>query len=356
MLELHVFTETTLAMMKTILPLLLASCIAQAAHADDCQVGKLLPAPVDQSVHWNGPCKDGYAEGTGVLEWTTKDGAPRRIEGKFVHGAVSGEAKLKAGDKFTYIGSLTNGVPDGEGYLRFANELRYEGGLKMMRREGKGVQIYPNGDVYQGEFRADRPNGQGRLTYALGGMVEGEFRDGRPADGDRITYAGSGRTGTLDAAARNAALAAGKPDNKFKQHQAEPDTGTLLAKTEVTSSLPTNVGWDGLTPEQKDFVRNGYPALEPGDDPPYPLNGTVEFNRLAVAVAGKYDARGVLRLHVLVGADGRAKEVRKVGSFDDDVIRYVASAAMALRYKPAVCHGQPCEMVYPIAMDFIRRL
>jgi hypothetical protein len=337
--------------MKTALPLLLASFIAQAAHADDCQVGKLLPAPVDQSVHWNGPCKDGYADGTGVVEWTTQDGTTRRIEGKFAHGAVSGEAKLKAGDKFTYIGSLTNGIPDGEGYLHFANDLRYEGGLRMMQREGKGVQIYPNGDTYQGEFHADRPNGQGRLTYALGGMVEGEFRDGHPVNGDRITYAGSGRTGTLDAAP-----ARSKPENTFQQRQAEPNTGTLLAKTEVRSALPSNVGWDGLTPEQKDIVRGRYPALEPGDDPPYPVNGLVEFNRLILAAAGKFNARGLLRLNVLVGADGKAKEVRRVGSFDDDVVRFVAGAAMALRYKPAVCHGQPCEMLYPVAMEITHKL
>ncbi len=342
--------------MKTALSLLLAACIAQAAHADDCQVGTLLPAPVDQSVHWNGPCKDGHADGKGVLEWTTKDGITRRIDGTFAHGAVSGEAKLKAGDKFTYVGSLTNGVPDGEGYLHFANDLRYEGGLKMMRREGKGVQIYPNGDTYQGEFHADRPNGQGRLTYALGGMVEGEFRDGHPVDGDRITYAGSGRTGTLDAAARNAAAARPKPENTFQQRQAEPDTGTLLARTEVRSALPSNAGWDGLTPEQKDIVRNRYPALEPGDDPPYPANGLVEFNRLIVAAAGKFNARGLLRLNVLVGADGKAKEVRRVGSFDDDVVRFVAAAAMALRYKPAVCHGEPCEMLYPVAMEITHKL
>jgi hypothetical protein len=349
--------------MKTVLPLLLASCIVSAAHADDvpihygapdCQVGKLLPVPAELSVHWNGPCKDGFADGTGVLEWTTQDGSARRIEGKFARGAVSGEARLKAGDKFTYIGSMTDGVPDGEGYLHFANELRYEGNLKMMRREGKGVQIYPNGDAYQGEFRADRPNGQGRLTFALGGMIEGEFRDGHPVDGDRITYAGSGRTGTFDPGAHKTPAA--KPENKFRQHQAEPDTGTLLAKTEVMSALPTNAGWDGLTPEQQDIVRSRYPALEPGDEPPYPLKGTVEFNRVTLAAAGKYNARGLLRLHVLVGADGKPKEVRKVGSFDDEVIRYVASAAMALRYKPAVCHGQPCEMLFPFAMEITHRL
>jgi hypothetical protein len=118
-------------------------------------------------------------------------------------------------------------------------------------------------------------------------MIEDEFRDGHPLDGDCITYAGSGRSGTLDAAARNAALARPKTENTFRQRQAEPDTGTLLAKTEVRSSLPSNVGWDGLTTEQKDIVRGRHPALEPGDDPPYPLNGLVEFNRLTVAAAGK---------------------------------------------------------------------
>lgn len=351
--------------MKTALPLLLAACLVQTAHADDapvrygasdCRVGKLLPVPNDQSVHWNGPCKDGFADGAGVLEWTTKDGVVRRIEGTFAHGVVSGEAKLKAGDKFTYVGSLTDGVPNGEGYVHFASDLRYEGGIKMMRREGKGVQIYPNGDAYQGEFRADRPNGQGRLTYALGGMIEGEFRDGHPVDGDRITYAGSGRTGTFDAAARNALVAGPRPENTFQQRQLEPDTGTLLAKTQVWSAIPNNVGWDGLTAEQKDIVRHRYPALEPGDDPPYPVNGLVEFNRLIVAAASKFDGRGLLRLNVLVGADGTPKEVRRVGQFDDDVVRYVASAAMALRFKPAVCHGQPCDMLYPVVMEIRHKL
>jgi hypothetical protein len=31
-------------------------------------------------------------------------------------------------------------------------------------------------------------------------------------------------------------------------------------------------------------------------------------------------------------------------------------AAMAQRYKPAICHGQPCEMVCPIAIESTQRL
>ena len=136
----------------------------------------------------------------------------------------------------------------------------------------------------------------------------------------------------------------------------DADLGTLLKKTQVLSSLPTNVGWDGLTPEQKEQFRNYYPALEPGDEPPYPVHGLAEFNKVVLAAAGKFDAQGKLRMNVLVGADGRAKEARRIGNFDDEVVRYAAGAAMALRYKPAVCHGQPCEMLYPIAMNITGHL
>lgn len=350
--------------MKTVLSLLLLSCLSASAYADDaadfigpanCKVARLQSPPTDGTLRWSGACKDGYAEGNGVLEWTSQAG-PVRLEGKLARGAVEGEAKLKVGERFSYIGKLTRGMPDGEGYLKFSGGVQYEGGIRMMRREGKGVQIYPDGDVYQGDFHNDRIDGEGRLTYALGGMIEGTFRNGHPVDGDRITYAGSGRTGTLDTAARTAARAAareavGEP-NQVKLRDDASALGTLMPRTIMKSTIPANLGWDALTPAQKEYVRSEYPALEPGDEPPYPLNGSVEFSRVVHAAADKYQARGVLRLHVLVGTDGKAKEVRKVGSFDDEMVRYVGGAAMAQRYKPAVCHGQPCEMLYPIDIRF----
>jgi hypothetical protein len=362
--------------MKTVLSLLLLSGLgiglSSTAHADEsanelanfvgpanCKVARLQSPPADGMLRWSGACKDGYAEGDGVLEWTSGAG-PVRLEGRLARGAVDGEAKLKVGERFSYIGKLTGGMPDGEGYLKFAGGVQYEGGIRMMRREGQGLQIYPNGDVYQGDFHNDRIDGQGKLTYALGGMIEGAFHNGHPVDGDRITYAGSGRTGTLDIAARSAARAAaraavGEP-NEAKLHDDEAALGTLMPRTIMKSTIPANLGWDALTPAQKDYVRSEYPALEPGDEPPYPLNGSVEFSRLVHAAANKYEARGELRLHVLVGADGKAKEVRKVGSFDDQMVRYVGGAAMAQRYKPAVCHGQPCEMLYPIDIRFEYRI
>jgi hypothetical protein len=80
---------------------------------------------LDHSVHWNGPCKDGYADGTGVFEWTPKDGTARRIEGKFalvdqpegqqpapVHGAGEPAAGVAGYQGAQYAGSTAMRLTD----------------------------------------------------------------------------------------------------------------------------------------------------------------------------------------------------------------------------------------------------
>lgn len=63
-------------------------------------------------------------------------------------------------------------------------------------------------------------------------------------------------------------------------------------------------------------------------------------------------ATGKLRLYVLVGTDGRAKKVTPYGMPDGDLVKYAAMAVAVQRYKPAICQGQPCEMIYPLEFDF----
>ena len=348
--------------MKSTIVLSLALSAAGAALAQDapvtygapdCKIAKLLPAPAT-AVQWNGKCKDGFADGVGILTWKTADGTAMRLQGRLLRGGVAGEAKLRVGDKLTYIGSLRDGIPDGEGYLKFADGLQYEGGIRMMEREGKGTQIYVNGDVYQGQFRDNRPNGQGRLSFVLGGSIEGEFVDGKPTMKGKIVYAGSGRVADLETLAHKEKEA--RPDpatgKTFKTREDEAQLGTHFRRVNGTGSLPSNVGWEMLTEEEKDQFRSQYPALEEGDDPPYPEHGPAGIYKVVRAAGGRYGDNSELHLNVLVGADGTAKQVVKLGDFDAEATRYVAAAAMGERYKPAKCHGAPCEMMYPLHVRF----
>jgi hypothetical protein len=347
--------------MKSILAFSLALCAGSVFAQDspitygspECKVGKLLPPPADGTVRWQGKCKEAYAEGAGVLEWKTADGTAMRLQGNFKHGEAVGEAKLHVGDRLTYMGSITSGMPDGEGYLKFADGLQYEGGIKMMRREGKGTQIYVEGAVYQGQFHDNRPNGTGRMSFALGGSIEGEFQDGRPVGPMKIVYAGSGRTGEWTPKEKESS---GGAKERYQLRSDDPQIGSLLRHVDVTGPLPSNLGWDALTPAQREQFMSQYPGLEPGDEPPYPEHGPASIYKVVHAAASKYDGEGLLRMNVLVGADGIAKQVIRIGVFDDDVVRYAAQAAMAQHYKPASCHGAPCEMLYPLRIRFTHSL
>ena len=124
--------------------------------ASGCGVVNPNPKP-DESITWSGGCKDGLAEGSGLLQW-------RR-------GETPGSS---------YSGRLSAGKPAGEGIETFANGARYEGGFVDGRHDGHGVFTWPGGMRYDGEFQHGDMSGQGTLTL-LGSRVEGTFLRGQLA-------------------------------------------------------------------------------------------------------------------------------------------------------------------------------
>ena len=103
-----------------------------------CRVSNPDPGP-DESVSWSGDCKDGFAEGRGVLQW-------------FLHG--------KPGD-------------------------RYEGEFRGGKFDGHGTYTFVNGGRYEGEFGADRPTGTGTYTTDDGEVFSGTWANGCFSQGNR---------------------------------------------------------------------------------------------------------------------------------------------------------------------------
>ena len=114
--------------------------------------------------------------------------------------------------------------------------------------------------------------------------------------------------------------------------------------------LPPEASWAQLSIPEQNFFKVLYPALAPGDEPPYPLTGTQATNQLIGKIVDKLGGyRGLVRMRVLVGVDGKAKSVTAIGKLPEQVVRYVGAAVMTPTYKPALCQGTPCEMVYPLS-------
>lgn len=268
-----------------------------------------------------------------------------------------GEVQLKMPDGGIYIGTVTNGVPDGKGYFKDADGMQYEGEVRMGRRTGVAEGLFPNGDRYQGQWKDGKPDGIGTMNFMLGGAFEGRWSQGVPDGRGIMTFAGSGRRAEVGfmggeridvAPPPRADKDAARPEYALRDANAR--VGTHMARTISSSPLPPNAGWEALTPAQQRMVRDRYPALGEADEPPYPVKGPQAFYAKLAELAGKYEINSDLSIYVLVGADGKVVSVTSRGIEDPEARRLAGVLAGLVKYKPARCGGQPCQMMVPFHM------
>lgn len=322
------------------------------AGAPDCRFAAVHPVPM-QAPTWDGACKAGYADGKGTLAWRNGAGKTYKLEATLAAGQVAGEAKLLLPDGGVYIGPFRDGVPDGQGYFRLANGTRYEGDVRMGKRTGNGEALYANGDSYKGEWKDGKREGTGVHTYILGGRYEGGWANNKPSGPGKMVFAGSpGReTAVIDGRVpdRPAAPVA-KASYTLKEDQLR--TSTLILRDVARAiPVPPDLGYDKLSEQQQATVKSWFPALAPGDEPPYPVKGPAPFYQTVQRIISATRQQGDITVYVLVGKDGKPVNVTTVGQdkqgIPPEVSKAVGMAAGLIAYKPAVCDGQPCEMMYP---------
>jgi hypothetical protein len=266
------------------------------------------------------------------------------------------EVELKLPNGGTYIGTVTGGVPDGKGYFKDADGMQYEGDVRMGQRTGLAEGVFPKGDRYQGEWKDGKPDGRGTMTYMLGGAYEGEWQNGRRHGTGTMTFAGSGRRAEVrfdrgrrvdvkpELPSRATATA------RFSLNGDAP-TGSNIPNKVAHGTLPLDLGFEQLTPEQQRYVRSIYPALEVGDDPPYPLHGGKELYEMLAKLTGRLRLNNEnILVYVSVGADGKVTSVSAIGTLEPEVKRAISVGAALLKYKPGSCAGQPCAGVVPFNM------
>ena len=322
--------------------------------AADCRIAPLEPSPegVASEVSWTGGCVDGYASGKGTLAWTWPNSGKVTLDTTLVRGAASGEGVLKYGNNI-YEGTTRNGMPEGQGYLQVEGWGWYEGAFVGGAPHGKGTHIKVDRSRYAGDWSNGVRHGQGEATFATGGSYAGSWKNDAFDGQGAIVYAGAGHTYEgLFQDGRVAGLAAAEIAKGVYRSTGglrwspAPDEGT-------TSELPMNARWDELTPGQKNAFRAGYPALEAGDEPPFPAKGqgplvdTVQ--RMNYTFGG---VKGELIVHVLVGKDGKPLSVTAFGAPTATFVRALSTQLMLERFKPALCRGKPCDMVYPLHYTF----
>jgi hypothetical protein len=153
----HPTRQLSIAVSSFLLLSVPAAWSAEEGYISDsngCQIANPSPKP-GETVTWSGECKDGYADGSGIMQWFEDKETGARYEGTLVRGVLSGEGKLT--------------LPDGSSY---------EGGWLDGRQSGEGILRTTDGGSYKGEWKNGRPDGQGVMHAAGGQTVEGIWKEG----------------------------------------------------------------------------------------------------------------------------------------------------------------------------------
>ena len=355
-------------MLKLVLTLLLSSASAFAATPAtygpvDCSVGTLLPLPVDNTVTWSGACKDGFADGPGTLAWNDADDSQRRLVGTLDKGVVTGEATLSyapkgytrgSGTRTRYEGPLRDGLPEGYGFFQYADGDMYEGGVAAGKPHGTGIYLSANRNRYEGQWVDGKRQGPGKATFAAGGSYDGEWKNDKFDGLGTIVFAGTPRTwkGTFiegqPADMAKPVVAEAIRYNVPANHQ---QYGSRIPELAASLSIPPAASWAQLSvAEQNRVIENAYSTLAPGDEPPYPVNGVQTILKLVAEVQEKFDYHGRADIFITVGSDGKARSASVIGKAPKELARQLSAIALAQTYKPAICQGTPCEMIYPFML------
>ena len=335
------------------LTLLAAHCAPALADepawlgAADCRIAPLKERPSGE-VSWTGGCVDGYASGKGVLAFTWKVGKVT-LEATLVRGKVSGEALFRTRN-FSYAGAVRDGVPHGEGYSQHEGRGWYEGEFVDGLPHGKGTYLRIDRSRYTGEWVHGARQGHGEASFGTGGSYTGSWKDGAFDGQGAIVYAGAGHKyeGRFEDG-----RVAGLPKPAFAEDQ-DALKGKVTGTDTREERVPLKARWNELTSAQKDTFRKYYPALEAGDEPPFPAEGEgVLFDKVDRINATFGPVQGDLFVYVLVGKDGKPLSVTAYGAPTATIVRALSELFMREQYKPALCRGEPCEMVYPVNISFI---
>jgi hypothetical protein len=152
---------------------------------------------------------------------------------------------------------------------------------------------------------------------------------------------------TVFAVASSGLVLGGELSVPYSPTPQRPVTGTMIERSVITGGrVPADKSYAELSPEQQRMVKADYANLGAADEPPYPLNGLRAISQRIANADVSANVDGELVMQVDVSSSGDATSVTAVHSPNARIASVAAAALQREKYKPAICHGQPCAMPF----------
>ncbi|MCY3673039.1 MAG: hypothetical protein OXH14_18420, partial [Alphaproteobacteria bacterium] len=163
-----------------------ARCLTPVDNIADCHFRGGFANRGEAPFTWSGSCRNGLADGEGVLE----DREGNRQTGRFLAGLRQGMWRKEWVDGEVHEGPYDGGRVHGFWTLTQADGIRSTGRHERGSAVGEWRIEFPDGRVYRGAYREGRRHGRWIFEHPDGDRMEGRYAHGMEAG--RWTYVYSG--------------------------------------------------------------------------------------------------------------------------------------------------------------------
>jgi hypothetical protein len=213
---------------------------------------------------WSGTCADGYASGSGTLQWYSNGIAAGKYVGQMLGGKMHGKGVFSWPNWDIYEGDFLHNIRTGKGTYTWADGDRYDGYFVNGKITGKGVYKYEDGTHYEGDFVDSKRNGKGVITWGnanklYGDRYSGEFVDNKRTGNGKYTF----KNGTVEEGFFLEDKLLSKAEFIAYRRKTDP---VLAKQSDDVCKAPSRIMGDTFWPtDAKTGCKVYNPAPEPGD-------------------------------------------------------------------------------------------
>jgi len=131
-----------------------------------------------------------------------------------------------------------------------------------------------------------------------------------------------------------------------------PPTGTLIPSIDARSPLPFNKRYVALSDKQKDIVRAKYENLGVNDTPPFPARGLKSIYEPVISANKSLGKVGKLELIATVDEEGYVGKIIVKETPSKALSNRAIRSLRSVKFDAASCDGDPCEMTFPMEINF----
>ena len=143
-----------------------------------------------------------------------------------------------------------------------------------------------------------------------------------------------------------------KNSSELYKLRGDAPTGTLIPTIDATSPLPFNKNYVALSEKQQDIVKAKYENLGENDTPPFPARGLKTIYEPVIGANKSLGKTGKLKLIAIINKDGYVDTISVEETPSVALSKRAIRALRDTKFDAASCDGTPCEMTFPMEIEF----